>query len=185
MGALEMGLQEEELKLLVDAWRTSNPMIVKLWWAVDDAVMTAIRMKSTTETHGIQFTCQSGMLFITLPSGRQLSYVKPRIGENQFGSPAATYMGTNAARQWDRLESYGPKFVENIVQAISRDILCYAMQTLQHCFIVAHVHDELIIEADPRMSLEAVCEQMGRTPPWAPGLQLRADGYTTDFYKKD
>lgn len=185
MGALEMGLQEEELKPLVDAWRTSNPMIVKLWWAVDDAVMTVIRMKSTTETHGIQFTCQSGMLFITLPSGRQLSYVKPRIGENQFGSPAATYMGTNAARQWDRLESYGPKFVENIVQAISRDILCYAMQTLQHCFIVAHVHDELIIEADPRMSLEAVCEQMGRTPPWAPGLQLRADGYTTDFYKKD
>ena len=136
MGALEMGLQEEELKPLVDAWRTSNPMIVKLWWAVDDAVMTAIRMKSTTETHGIQFTCQSGMLFITLPSGRQLSYVKPRIGEKQFGSPAATYMGTNAARQWDRLESYGPKFVENIVQAISRDILCYAMQTLQHCFIV-------------------------------------------------
>ena len=185
MGALEMGLQEEELKPLVDAWRTANPMIVKLWWAVDDAVMTAIRMKSSTETHGIRFTCQSGMLFITLPSGRQLSYVKPRIGENQFGSPASTYMGTNAARQWDRLESYGPKFVENIVQAISRDILCYAMQTLRCCSIVAHVHDELIIEADPRMSLETVCEQMGRTPPWAPGLQLRADGYATDFYKKD
>lgn len=185
MGALEMGLQEEELKPLVDAWRTSNPMIVKLWWAVDDAVMTMIRMKSSTETHGIRFTCQSGMLFITLPSCRQLSYVKPRIGENQFGSPAATYMGLSAARQWDRLESYGPKFVENIVQAISRDVLCYAMQTLRCCFIVAHVHDELIIEADPRMSLEAVCEQMGRTPPWAPGLQLRADGYTTDFYKKD
>lgn len=185
MGALEMGLQEEELKPLVDAWRTSNPMIVKLWWAVDDAVMTVIRMKSSTETHGIRFTCQSGMLFITLPSGRQLSYVKPRIGENQFGSPAATYMGLSAARQWDRLESYGPKFVENIVQAISRDILCYAMQTLRCCSIVAHVHDELIIEVDPRMSLEAVCEQMGRTPPWAPGLQLRADGYTTDFYKKD
>lgn len=185
MGALEMGLQKEELKPLVDAWRTSNPMIVKLWWAVDDAVMTAIRMKSSTATHGIRFTCQSGMLFITLPSGRQLSYVKPRIGENQFGSPAATYMGLSAARQWDRLESYGPKFVENIVQAISRDILCYAMQTLRCCSIVAHVHDELIIEADPRMSLEAVCEQMGRTPPWAPGLQLRADGYTTDFYKKD
>jgi DNA polymerase I-3'-5' exonuclease and polymerase domains len=185
MGALEMGLQEEELKPLVDAWRTANPMIVKLWWAVDDAVMTAIRMKSSAETHGIRFACRSGMLFITLPSGRQLSYVKPRIGENQFGSPAATYMGTNAARQWDRLESYGPKFVENIVQAISRDILCYAMQTLRHCFIVAHVHDELIIEVDPRMSLEAVCEQMGRTPPWAPGLQLRADGYATDFYKKD
>ena len=185
MGALEMGLQEEELKPLVDAWRTANPMIVNLWWAVDDAVMTVIRMKSSTETHGIRFTCQSGMLFITLPSGRQLSYVKPRIGENQFGSPAATYMGLSAARQWDRLESYGPKFVENIVQAISRDVLCCAMQTLRCCSIVAHVHDELIIEADPRMSLEAVCEQMGRTPPWAPGLRLRADGYATDFYKKD
>lgn len=185
MGALEMGLQEEELKPLVDAWRTANPMIVKLWWAVDDAVVTAIRVKSSTETHGIRFTCQSGMLFITLPSGRQLSYVKPRIGENQFGNPAATYMGLSAARQWDRLESYGPKFVENIVQAISRDILCYAMQTLHCCSIVAHVHDELIIEADPRMSLETVCEQMGRTPPWAPGLHLRADGYATDFYKKD
>ena len=185
MGALEMGLQEEELKPLVDAWRTANPMIVKLWWAVDDAVMTAIRMKSSAETHGIRFTCRSGMLFITLPSGRQLSYVKPRIGENQFGSPAATYMGLSTARQWDRLESYGPKFVENIVQAISRDVLCYAMQTLRCCSIVAHVHDELIIEVDSRMSLEAVCEQMGRTPPWAPGLQLRADGYATDFYKKD
>lgn len=185
MGALEMGLQEEELKPLVDAWRTANPMIVKLWWAVDDAVMTVIRMKSSIETHSIRFTCRSGMLFITLPSGRQLSYVKPRIGENQFGSPAATYMGLSAARQWDRLESYGPKFVENIVQAISRDVLCCAMQTLRCCSIVAHVHDELIIEADPRMSLEAVCEQMGRTPPWAPGFQLRADGYATDFYKKD
>ena len=185
MGALEMGLQEEELKPLVDAWRTANPMIVKLWWAVDDAVMTAIRMKSSAETHGIRFTCRSGMLFLTLPSGRQLSYVKPRIGENQFGSPAATYMGLSTARQWDRLESYGPKFVENIVQAISRDVLCYAMQTLRCCSIVAHVHDELIIEVDSRMSLEAVCEQMGRTPPWAPGLQLRADGYATDFYKKD
>lgn len=185
MGALEMGLQEEELKPLVNAWRTANPMIVKLWWAVDDAVMTAIRVKSSTETHGISFTCQSGMLFITLPSGRQLSYVKPRIGKDQFGSPAATYMGLSAARQWGRLESYGPKFVENIVQAISRDVLCYAMQTLRCCSIVAHVHDELIIEVDPRMSLEAACEQMGRTPPWAPGLQLRADGYATDFYKKD
>lgn len=185
MGALEMGLQEEELKPLVDAWRSANPKIVKLWWEVDDAVMTAIRRKTTTQTHGIRFSCRSGMLFIALPSGRELAYVKPRIGENQFGSPAATYMGTNAAKQWERLESYGPKFVENIVQAISRDILCYAMQTLRSCSIVAHVHDELIIEADPRMSLEAVCEQMGRTPSWAQGLQLRADGYATPFYKKD
>ncbi len=185
MGALEMGLVEDELAPLVQAWRSSNPRIVKLWWDVDDAVMTAIREKTTTKSHGMTFSCQSGMLFITLPSGRRLSYVKPRIGENQFGSPAATYMGTGATKKWERIESYGPKFVENIVQGISRDILCYAMRTLQFCSIVAHVHDELIIEADPRMSLPAVCEQMGRTPPWAEGLILRADGYECDFYKKD
>lgn len=185
MGALEMGLVEDELAPLVQAWRSSNPRIVKLWWDVDDAVMTAIREKTTTKSHGMTFSCQSGMLFITLPSGRRLSYVKPRIGENQFGSPAATYMGTGATKKWERIESYGPKFVENIVQGISRDILCYAMRTLQCCSIVAHVHDELIIEADPRMSLSAVCEQMGRTPPWAGGLILRADGYECDFYKKD
>ena len=185
MGALEMGLVEDGLAPLVQAWRSSNPRIVKLWWDVDDAVMTAIREKTTTKSHGMTFSCQSGMLFITLPSGRRLSYVKPRIGENQFGSPAATYMGTGATKKWERIESYGPKFVENIVQGISRDILCYAMRTLQCCSIVAHVHDELIIEADPRMSLPAVCEQMGRTPPWAEGLILRADGYECDFYKKD
>lgn len=185
MGAIEMGLQEEELKPLVDAWRTANPMIVKLWWEVDRAVTRAVSDKTATETHGIRFTCQSGMLFITLPSGRRLAYVRPRIGENQFGGSAITYMGTNAAKQWARLESYGPKFVENIVQAISRDILCHAMQALRDCAIVAHVHDEVIIEADPSMSLEAVCERMGRTPPWAQGLLLRADGYATPFYKKD
>lgn len=185
MGAIEMGLKEDELKPLVDAWRNANPMIVKLWWEVDRAVTRAVIDKTATETHGIRFTCQSGMLFITLPSGRRLAYVRPRIGENQFGGSAITYMGTNAAKQWARLESYGPKFVENIVQAISRDILCYAMQALRDCAIVAHVHDEVIIEADPSMSLEAVCERMGRTPPWAQGLLLRADGYATPFYKKD
>ena len=185
MGAIEMGLKEDELKPLVDAWRTANPMIVKLWWEVDRAVTRAVSDKTATETHGIRFTCQSGMLFITLPSGRRLAYVRPRIGENQFGGSAITYMGTNAAKQWARLESYGPKFVENIVQAISRDILCHAMQALRDCAIVAHVHDEVIIEADPSMSLETVCERMGRTPPWAQGLLLRADGYATPFYKKD
>lgn len=185
MGAIEMGLKEDELKPLVDAWRTANPMIVKLWWEVDRAVTRAVSDKTAAETHGIRFTCQSGMLFITLPSGRRLAYVKPRIGENQFGGSAITYMGTNAAKQWARLESYGPKFVENIVQAISRDILCHAMQALRDCAIVAHVHDEVIIEADPSMSLETVCERMGRTPPWAQGLLLRADGYATPFYKKD
>ena len=185
MGALDMGLQEEELKPLVDAWRGSNPNIVKLWWDVDAAVMKAAQDKTTTETHGMKFEYQSGMLFITLLSGRRLAYVKPKIGTNQFGSPAVTYMGIGGAKKWERLESYGPKFVENIIQGTARDILCYAMQTLRCCNIVAHVHDEVIIEAPLNMSLEAVCEQMSRTPPWAEGLLLRADGYTTPFYKKD
>lgn len=185
MGALEMGLTETELLPLVKAWRESNPNIVQLWWDVDEAVMAAVSRKSTAEAHGIQFQYKSGMLFITLPSGRQLSYVKPRIGENQFGSPAVTYLGLGGTKKWERLESYGPKFVENIVQAISRDILCYAMKTLRGCAIVAHVHDEVIIEADPCLSLDAVCGQMGQTPPWAKGLLLRADGFETNFYKKD
>ncbi len=185
MGALEMGLAEEELQPLVSAWRDSNPHITMLWWDVDSAVKECVKKRIPTETHGIRFAYQSGMLFITLPSGRRLSYVKPRIGVNQFGGESVTYMGVGGTKKWERLESYGPKFVENIVQAISRDILCYAMRTLSHCFICGHVHDELIIEADRRMSLAAVCEQMGRTPPWAEGLKLRADGYECDFYKKD
>jgi DNA polymerase len=185
MGALDMGLAEEELPLLVDAWRQSNPHIVKFWWDVDKAAMEAVRYKHTNSTHGITFTYQSGMLFITLPCGRRLSYVKPRIGENKFGGSCITYEGVGGAKKWERLDSYGPKFVENIVQATARDILCYAMQTLRCCSIVMHINDEIVIEADPRMSLAAICEQMGRTPPWAKGLQLRADGYETEFYKKD
>ncbi|AAW39074.1 DNA polymerase [Dehalococcoides mccartyi] len=185
MGALDMGLEEDELPQLVDAWRQANPCIVKFWWDVDKAAMEAVRYKRTNSTHGITFSCQSGMLFITLPSGRRLAYVKPRIGENKFGGQCITYEGVGATKKWERLDSYGPKFVENIVQATARDILCNAMQTLQHCSIVMHVHDEIVIEADPRMSLKAVCEQMGRTPSWAKGLLLRADGYETDFYKKD
>lgn len=185
MGALEMGLTEEELPDLVSAWRSSNPNIVRFWWDVDNAVKKAIKEKTVTATHGIQFFCKSGMLFITLPSGRVLSYVKPRMGENKFGGESVTYEGVGGTKKWERLESYGPKFVENIVQATSRDILLYAMKTLRYCSIVAHVHDEVIIEADPHMSLEAVCEQMARVPEWAKGLLLRADGYTCDFYKKD
>ena len=185
MGALEMGLSEEELPPLVDAWRQANPMITKLWWHADRAAMEAVRFKHTNETHGITFSCRSGMLFITLPFGRQLAYVKPKIGTNKFGGDCITYEGVGGTKKWERLDSYGPKFVENIVQATARDILCYAMQTLRHCSIVMHIHDEVVIEADPRMSLDAVCDQMGRTPPWAKGLQLRADGYETDFYKKD
>jgi len=185
MGALEMGLAEEELQPLVSAWRDSNPSITEFWWAVDRAVKECIKKRASTETHGIRFDYQSGMLFITLFSGRRLAYVKPRIGENRFGGESVTYMGVGGTKKWERLESYGPKFVENIVQAVSRDILCYAMRTLKNCAIVAHVHDEVIIEADRRMSLPAVCEQMGRTPPWAKGLLLRADGYECSFYQKD
>ena len=185
MGALEMGLAEEELPPLVSAWRDSNPNITEFWWAVDRAVKECVRTRARTETHGIRFDYGSGMLFITLFSGRRLAYVKPRIGENRFGGESVTYMGVGGTKKWERLESYGPKFVENIVQAVSRDILCYAMRTLRNCSIVAHVHDEVIIEADRRMSLAAVCEQMGRTPPWAEGLVLRADGYECDFYQKD
>ena len=185
MGALDMGLSEEELQPLVNMWRNSNPHIVNFWWQVDNAVKTAIQMYTSEKVGNITFTVKSGMLFITLPSGRKLAYVKPRIGMNQFGGESVTYMGIDATKKWSRIESYGPKFVENIVQAISRDILAYAMQTLKHCFIVGHVHDELIIECSEKVSLEKICEQMGRTPEWITGLPLRADGYECGFYKKD
>lgn len=185
MGALEMGLSEDELQPLVDSWRASNPNIVQFWWDVDRCVKTAIKQRTATETHSIRFVYQSGMLFIVLPSGRRLCYVKPKIGENKFGGESVTYEGIGTNKKWSRIESYGPKFVENIVQAISRDILCYAIRTLSHCFIVGHVHDELIIETPMDADLTAICEQMGRTPDWITGLLLRADGYETPFYKKD
>ena len=185
MGALEMGLSEDELPSIVSAWRQANPKIVQFWWAVDRAVMDAVTRKTTTKTHGIIFSARNGMLFITLPSGRSLAYVKPKIGENRFGGECITYEGVGGTKKWERIDSYGPKFVENIVQATSRDILCYAMKTLRCCSIVMHIHDEVVIEADRRISLQTVCDQMSRTPPWANGLQLRADGYETDFYKKD
>jgi len=185
MGALEMGLFEEELRPLVSAWRSANPNIVRFWWDVDRAAMKAVRDRTVTETHGIRFGYQSGMLFIVLPSGRRLSYVKPRIGTNQFGSDCVTYEGVGGTKKWERIESYGPKFVENIVQAISRDILSFAMQTLRHCSIVMHIHDEVVIETGPEMSAEILCQQMSRTPPWAEGLLLIADGFDCSFYKKD
>ena len=125
------------------------------------------------------------MLFIVLPSGRALSYVKPRLGRNSFGSVSVQYQGVNAAKKWDDIESYGPKFVENIVQGISRDLLCSAMLRLRDRRIVAHVHDELIIEADPEDSVEDVCRIMAEPPIWADGLILRADGYTCEQYRKD
>lgn len=185
MGALDMGIPEEELGNLVQSWRSANPHIVDFWWQVDGAVKTTIKQRIPVWVNNIRFFCQSGMLFIELPSVRRLSYVKPQIGENQFGGESVTYEGIGTTKKWERLESYGPKFVENIVQGISRDILCYAMQTLRCCAIVGHVHDELIIECPKDTSVDAICEEMGRTPPWAEGLLLRADGYECDFYKKD
>jgi len=185
MGAIEMGIPEEELGPLVQSWRSANPHIVDFWWQVDGAVKTAIKQRIPVWVNNIRFLCQSGMLFIELPSGRRLSYVKPRIGENQFGGESVTYEGIGATKKWERLESYGPKFVENIVQGTARDILCYAMQTLRCCAIVGHVHDELIIECSKDVSVDAICQQMGRTPPWAEGLILRADGYECEFYQKD
>lgn len=185
MGALDMGLNEDELRPLVTAWRTTNPNIVRLWWAVDRAAMKAVRERTSTETHGIRFSYQSGMLFITLPSGRSLSYVKPRIGTNKFGSDCITYEGIGSTKKWERIDSYGPKFVENIVQAISRDLLCYSMNALKDYDIVIHVHDEIVIEADMETPIETICNQMSQTPPWAEGLLMRADGYSCDFYQKD
>ncbi|MEY8535494.1 DNA polymerase [Blautia pseudococcoides] len=185
MGALDMGLMEEELQPLVDAWRSSNPRIVQFWWDIDRAVKNVVKQKIPSDIGNIHIFCQSGILFIHLPSGRTLSYVKPRMGVNQFGSESVTYEGVGSTKKWERIESYGPKFVENIVQAISRDILMYAMKTLRHCFIVAHIHDELVIECSKDASLSVVCEQMGRTPEWIKGLLLRADGYETMFYRKD
>lgn len=184
MGAIEMGLEEEELQPLVDAWRNANSNITSFWWQIDSAVKQAVIQKKSCEVGFLKIYYQSGMLFIDLPSGRRLCYVKPKMGTNQFGSESVTYEGINTGK-WTRIESYGPKFVENIVQAISRDILAFAMRTLSHCFIVGHVHDELIIECSKDVSLDAICEQMGRTPPWISGLLLRADGYECDFYKKD
>ena len=184
MGALEMGLTEEELQPLVNAWRNANPMITAMWWDIDRAVKTTVREHIPTEVAGLKFTYESGFLFMKLPSGRRLAYVKPRMGINQFGSESVTYEGMGATKKWERLESYGPKFCENAIQAIARDILVYAMQTLRNCSIVAHVHDELIIEADRRMSLSAVCEQMGRTPPWAKGCFFVLTDTNVIFIKK-
>lgn len=184
MGALDMGLNEEELQPLVDAWRQTNPHITQLWWDIDTAVKRVVMYKTSTVTHGFKIYYMKGMLFIDLPSGRRLCYVKPHMGINQFGSDSVTYEGINTGK-WTRLESYGPKFVENIVQAISRDILAYAMKNLSDCYICGHVHDELIIECKDDISVESICDRMGHTPPWISGLQLRADGYECNFYMKE
>lgn len=185
MGALEMGLTEEELQPLVDSWRTSNPMITAFWWDVDKAVKTTIKQRVPTEVRGIKFIYKSGMLFIKLPSGRSLSYVKPKISENKFGSESVTYEGVGSTKKWERIESYGPKFVENIVQAVSRDLLCYAMHNLSNQQICGHVHDELIIECPENTTVNSITSVMGKSPDWMKDILIRGDGYDTKFYKKD
>lgn len=185
MGAIEAGMKEEELQPLVDAWRQASPNIVRFWWNVDSMIKKAIKEQTTTKLGNISFEYAGSHLFIQLPSGRKLSYVAPRIGVNKFGGESIQYMGVGATKKWELLESYGPKFVENIVQGVSRDILCHAMKNLRTERIVAHVHDELILECPPDTKLEDICEKMGSTPPWVEGLCLRADGFVSDYYKKD
>ena len=185
MGSDSLGLSDTELKQIVTDWREASPHITELWWAVDRAVKKAVKEKTATKTHGLLFSYEAGFLFIRLPSGRRLAYAKPYIGKNKFGGESVTYMGINAQKKWDRLESYGPKFVENCVQGIARDLLMYSMQTLSQYFIVGHIHDEMIIECPKDTKLDEICQQMAITPDWAKGLLLRADGYECSFYKKD
>ena len=185
MGADSLGLSDTELKQIVTDWREASPHITEFWWAVDRAVKKTVKEKTATKTHGLLFSYEAGFLFIRLPSGRRLAYAKPYIGKNKFGGESVTYMGINAQKKWDRLESYGPKFVENCVQGIARDLLMYSMQTLSQYFIVGHIHDEMIIECPKDTKLDEICQQMAITPDWAKGLLLRADGYECSFYKKD
>ncbi len=185
MGADALGLSDAELKQIVTDWREASPHIVQLWWDVEAAAMKAVRQKTSAETHGIIFSYESGFLFVQLPGGRQLAYVKPRIGENRFGGESITYWGVGTSKRWEHLETYSGKLVENIIQGIARDLLFYSMKTLSDCFIVGHIHDEIIIECTKDTSLSDICEQMSVTPKWADGLLLRADGYECNFYKKD
>ncbi len=180
-----MGLTEDELQPLVDAWRSANPNIVQYWWDVNAAVKTTVKQRITTKVGSIRFQYKSGMLFIHLSSGRTLSYVKPKMGENRFGGESVTYEGIGSNKKWQRIESYEPKFVENIVQAISRDLLCFAMQNLSFCFICGHVHDEVIIECSQDVSVDAICSIMSLSPDWMADILIRGDGYETKFYKKD
>lgn len=185
MGAQEMGLSDDEIQQIVTDWRDASPNIVKLWWDVDRAVKKCIKEKTEANVKGLHIFCESGFLFIELPSGRRLAYVKPKIGENKFGGESVTYMGVGEQKKWERIESYGPKFVENIIQGIARDILLHAMMNLRDYRIVAHVHDEVIIEATDDITVDEIVQKMCITPRWARGLTLRADGYECELYMKD
>lgn len=185
MGALDMGLTEEELKPLVTSWRTTNPHIVDYWWKVDRAVKEAIENHRIMRVGTLTIFMQKGILFIELPSGRRLAYVGAAMKMGERGHKAITYMGVGATKKWERIESYGPKFVENIIQAVSRDILCHAMKNLQGRYICGHVHDELIVECPETTQVYEITETMSETPNWMPDLNLKADGYETYWYKKE
>ena len=188
MGALEMGLQEEELQPLVNTWRNANPNITRLWWEIDRAAIQVVKEKGMQQVGKIKIQCKSGILFITLPSGRNLCYIKPRLEENKFGREGITYEGVAENKRWGRIETYGPKLVENIVQGIARDLLADALINVDRAGydIVMHVHDEIVVEAvGSEENLNEVCRLMAVAPSWAKGLPLRADGFICDFYKKD
>ena len=187
MGALDMGLTEEELPPLVAAWRKANPHITQFWWDVDAAAIKAVTEKQKTKVGKIIFEYKSGILFITLPSGRRLSYVKPRMAVNRFGRDSLTYEGISENKKWSRIETYGPKLVENIVQGTARDLLAEAMLRVEKKGypIVMHCHDEIIAEVpEGSGSVDEMCEIMAIQPKWAEGLPLRADGYSCSFYQK-
>ena len=184
MGALDMGIEEAELQPLVDAWRNTNPNIVQYWRDIDNAAMQAVKDHSKTVAGTVGFEWRSGLLLVILPSDRKLSYVKPHIGENKFGGESITYMGIDSTKHWSRLETYGAKIVENIVQATSRDILMNALRNLRNYRIVGHVHDEVIVEVPEDVSVKEVCDIMGQVVSWLPGLDLRADGYECYYYRK-
>lgn len=188
MGALDMGIQEEELQPLVSQWRNSNPHITKFWWEVDAAAVKAVKERTEVVRGNLCFTYRSGILFVTLPSGRKLSYIKPRMTQNRFGKESLSYEGVGESKKWMRIETYGPKLVENIVQATARDLLAQAMLRLrnQGFEIVMHIHDEAVLEVPDGVSdVDEICRIMSEAPDWAAGLPLRADGYACAFYKKD
>ena len=185
MGALDMGLTEEELQPLVSAWRKANPNIVRLWWDVDKAVKEVIQNEKPQRLGSLKFAKAHGRLQITLPSGRCLNYYRPRIGSNRFGGESVTYMGIDSTHHWAEIESYGPKFVENIVQGIARDVLCFALHNIRQYGVVAHIHDEALCDVPPSVTVEEVAEKMAIVPPWAEGLILRADGYSCTYFQKD
>ena len=184
MGAVRMGVPEEELPMLVDRWRRTNPNIVRFWWDVDAAAQAAVRDAAPRNVGCFCFEKYRGILFARLPSGRSLAYPNPGWSRTKYGGESITFLGLDAQKRWTRQETYGPKLVENLTQALCRDILSFAMKNLRDFRIVAHVHDEVILETPRCVPVEEITETMSRTPPWAPGLELRAEGSELDFYCK-